>query len=461
MKKWSFGFMAVFLFLGHKGFAQKMTVKDSDAYVLMEVNDEGKVGSITLPSGAAPSTTTNKLYNQDGSLYWNGAALAAGGSAWNLTGNSGTTPGVNFIGTTDDQALEFKVNGHRVLRLESGSGDGNVLGGYHGNTITAGAFGSVISGGGGIYLSNNITDSRCTIGGGCANMAGNNSGSINDVVNATVGGGENNWAGASGATVGGGWGNLANGGNSTVPGGAYNRARGNSSFAAGTRASANHDGSFVWSDHSSPDDTISSTSENQFVVKATGGVHIQSGYGILLDAADRPIITRKWDIFTTGANTNVGRWGMFMEPGTLVMGIPNIATRCFQVAKYDEDGTRTGLATVDQSGNMTIAGTLNESSDRNRKENIESVSGEDVLRKLSGMPVSMWSYKEDGGIRHIGPMAQDFRSAFGLGQDETHIAAVDAGGVALAAIQGLYRELQNKNVEIADLRTRLEALEMK
>jgi hypothetical protein len=63
--------------------AQKMTVKDSNANVLMEVNDEGTVGSITVLSGSAPGVTTNKLYNVSGVLYWNGTALAAGGaSGW-------------------------------------------------------------------------------------------------------------------------------------------------------------------------------------------------------------------------------------------------------------------------------------------------------------------------------------------------------------------------------------------
>ena len=62
-------------------FAQKMTVKDSEANVLMEVNDEGDIGSITLPAGSSPTPTTNKLYNVGGSLYWNGTALGTAGSA--------------------------------------------------------------------------------------------------------------------------------------------------------------------------------------------------------------------------------------------------------------------------------------------------------------------------------------------------------------------------------------------
>jgi cell division protein FtsB len=40
-------------------------------------------------------------------------------------------------------------------------------------------------------------------------------------------------------------------------------------------------------------------------------------------------------------------------------------------------------------------------------------------------------------------MAQDFHAAFGLGADDKHIATVGADGVALAAIQGLNRKLED------------------
>ena len=44
-------------------YCQKMTVKDNNLNVLMEVYDEGSVGSISLPQVSVPSETTNKLYN--------------------------------------------------------------------------------------------------------------------------------------------------------------------------------------------------------------------------------------------------------------------------------------------------------------------------------------------------------------------------------------------------------------
>jgi hypothetical protein len=56
-------------------------------------------------------------------------------------------------------------------------------------------------------------------------------------------------------------------------------------------------------------------------------------------------------------------------------------------------------------------------------------------------------------------MAQDFHAVFGFGQDDKHIALVDADGVALAAIQALHQIIEEKNAEIAILQARLNALE--
>ena len=62
---------------------------------------------------------------------------------------------------------------------------------------------------------------------------------------------------------------------------------------------------------------------------------------------------------------------------------------------------------------------------------------------------------QDPSVRHLGPMAQDFRQAFGLGEDDRHISSSDADGVALAAIQGLNQKLEEtvrqKDARIAAL----------
>jgi len=83
-------------------------------------------------------------------------------------------------------------------------------------------------------------------------------------------------------------------------------------------------------------------------------------------------------------------------------------------------------------------------SDRNAKESFRTVEGKLILEKVASLPMSEWDYKDTPGIRHLGPMAQDFHAAFGLnGSDDRHISVVDEGGVALAAIQGL-----NEKVEV-------------
>ncbi len=65
-----------------------------------------------------------------------------------------------------------------------------------------------------------------------------------------------------------------------------------------------------------------------------------------------------------------------------------------------------------------------------------------VLRKVAALPVSEWSYTSERGVRHVGPMAQDFYAAFGVGEDDRHITSIDEDGVALAAIKALHAENQ-------------------
>jgi uncharacterized coiled-coil protein SlyX len=100
---------------------------------------------------------------------------------------------------------------------------------------------------------------------------------------------------------------------------------------------------------------------------------------------------------------------------------------------------------------LTTGGAWTNSSDRNLKARFRPVSGPDVLRRLNTLPITTWSYKTEGsGVRHIGPMAQDFHAAFGLGDDDKHITTIDEGGVALAAIQEVYRQILEKSAQIEE-----------
>jgi hypothetical protein len=106
---------------------------------------------------------------------------------------------------------------------------------------------------------------------------------------------------------------------------------------------------------------------------------------------------------------------------------------------------------IDYSGNV-YATSFNPSSDRNLKEHFSAVSPREVLDKVAALPITRWNFKEDKASEHLGPMAQDFKAAFGLGTDDKHIGLVDEGGVALAAIQGLNQKLEQKEAEITELK---------
>jgi hypothetical protein len=105
---------------------------------------------------------------------------------------------------------------------------------------------------------------------------------------------------------------------------------------------------------------------------------------------------------------------------------------------------------------VTVYGTFDNNSDRNAKQDINPVTPSTILEKVSQLPVSEWSYKVDAATRHIGPMAQDFYSTFKIGTDDKHIAPIDEGGIALAAIQALNVKLEKQAAEIAQLRQELE-----
>ncbi|MDB6108457.1 MAG: hypothetical protein JWR69_207, partial [Pedosphaera sp.] len=108
---------------------------------------------------------------------------------------------------------------------------------------------------------------------------------------------------------------------------------------------------------------------------------------------------------------------------------------------------------------VSVFGTFNNSSDRNAKQDFAPVSPAQILDKVLQLPLCEWSYKTDAGTRHIGPMGQDFYSLFNIGTDEKHIAPIDEGGVALAAIQGLNQKLNEKDAQLQALAQRLEKLE--
>lgn len=121
------------------------------------------------------------------------------------------------------------------------------------------------------------------------------------------------------------------------------------------------------------------------------------------------------------------------------------------------DATYTGAALP------TGAGAWGVYSDRHGKELVQPVDVGAILDKLVAIPIATWQWRnEPGAVRHMGPMAQDFHHAFGLGHSDKQIVTVDADGVALAAIQGLNAKLEARIAEqareIAELRRVVELL---
>jgi hypothetical protein len=115
-----------------------------------------------------------------------------------------------------------------------------------------------------------------------------------------------------------------------------------------------------------------------------------------------------------------------------------------------------GTSPINGNGAFCSAGgNWTSTSDRETKQMFEPLDTQDILRRVVQLPVSRWQYKgEDAGVRHIGPVAQDFYASFQLGESERHIGMVDADGVALAAIQGLYDVVEEKDCRIEQLETR-------
>ncbi len=478
------------------------------------------VSASQLNTAGAPAS--GQVLSFDGTnLAWSNAGASGTGNAWLLTGNSNLTPGLNFIGTTDTNALELDAESTRALRLEPdsrGFSAGNLIGGYISNVIMQpGSGGDTIAGGGianypnviftnssGVFIGagsgNQVGPDAndCVIAGGFGNVIqapesfigagyGNaiqvnalhsliGGGNLNTIqpdaegaiivggtgntvlagvsgalivggfentnagVNSTIGGGVFNFTSGPGSVIGGGGydgtdlgGNIASGAASTVSGGFLNAADGNFatvpggyaniaggtySFAAGQQAQALHQGSFVWADSQSA--PFASTGNDQFCIRAQGGLQLTGS-----DTATLMTVTGFGLTVGDGFNTL-----MAVTSSGLTVG-----------------GGFNPLMEVNSSG-LTVRGTFVSSSDRNLKENFQSIHPREVLEKVAALPVTKWNYKADAGTRHIGPMAQDFHAAFNIGPDERHIAVIDEDGVALAAIQGLNQKLEERDQKL-------------
>jgi hypothetical protein len=388
-------------------------------------NDIGpNSGESTIGGGQNNNIGTNSGFTTigggaGGSVGEGSRSVTIGGGASNTVGDSSDNAtvaggGSNDVGDNSDNAVigggQYNVVGDDSWYATISGGAANeirddspysTIGGGLYNFISGTAEFATIAGGGPFdpydpNTNNRVYDDYGTIGGGAYNRVGSNDGDSTNADFATIAGGVFNEAGDNYATVGGGGWNLATGYVATIPGGAGNQAAGSWSFAAGRYAHANNQGCFVWGD--SVNDEIHCNDNNRTIFRSTGGFYIYT-------------------------NDAVPPSGLYLA----------------------------------QDGNA-----WNTHSDRNVKENFQPVDTRQLLDRLARMPISTWNYiSQDPAIRHVGPMAQDFNALLpGLGgEGETYINTLDADGVALAAIQGLYAQNQELAAQNAELEARLDGLE--
>ena len=328
-----------------------------------------------------------------------GWSVIAGGYFNAVSSQSGATNAYDsFIGGGESNTVTGKDsdsaivggNSNTVSNAESAVvvGDTNsvaardsLVGAGETNEIIAGAgYSAIVSG-----LQNTLSGEYGFIGAGINNAVSGEGGYI-------AAGGYNTVSG-EGAVIDGGFNSTAAGTFATIPGGYVNSAAGTYSFAAGARASAAQNGTFVWSDGSDGDTILTSSRAYQFLARASGGF-----------------------TFWTNAGSTVG--------ATLAPG----------------------------------SGTWASASDRNLKTDVARLDDAAVLDKVATLPIERWSYKSERGVRHVGPMAQDFYAAFGAGEDDKHITSIDEDGVALAAIKALHARVGELHAENVDAHTAIKAL---
>jgi hypothetical protein len=347
-------------------------------------------------------------------------------------------------------ANEATISGGYGNTIQSLGGNATIGGGVQ-NTIQINATASTIGGG----VQNTIQDVAyySTISGGDSNTIGNSS------PLSTIGGGADNTvqATSSGSTIGGGFSNIVNGISATVPGGSQNAAVGNYSLAAGRLANALHQGAFVWAD--SQTNAFSSTANDQFSVRAQGGVQFDPTTSLFFGSKTRQML----NLYSAVGGTN---YAIGVQTDTIYFrvndGDSGTGFAWYRGGLHNDNrlnaGGGTTLMTLNSSG-LTVNGAFVSSSDRNAKEHFQPIDPRQTLDKVASLPITTWNFKDDPATRHVGPMAQDFHAAFNVGPDDKHIATVDEGGVALAAIQGLNQKLESKESEIEELKGKVRRLE--
>jgi hypothetical protein len=233
------------------------------------------------------------------------------------------------------------------------------------------------------------------------------------------------------------------------------RASGDNSTAFGIRATAAQISSFAVGED----------------VTASGAASVAMGYHAHTNArqgsfvfADRSSVDTLRAGVNHSANWRVTGGFRIFTNTTLTSGV---TIQSGSVASNWCSGQTNAVISTSTCAYLSTGGVWTNNSDVNRKHGFAHVDGEDVLLRLRGVPVTTWTYNDEpNGVRHLGPTAQDFYRAFGLGLSPTSIPTVDADGVALAGVKALDARTQAQQARIdalerenAELRARLDRLE--
>lgn len=292
-------------------------------------------------------------------------------------------------------------------------GEGSFVGGGRDNVID-GSLSAVIGG------FDNITQSQQSIVlGGQANtvLVDGESSSFRSViaggnVNSTtapdsfIGGGGSNIISAPGAAIVGGGGNSVSGRASVVAGGEQNQSSGDESFVAAGRD--NIAGG------------LNSTVLGGMRNEATGDRSVAGGYRAkaLHDGSFVWADTTDADLLSTASNQVVFR-----------------ASEGFRL--YTNSEMNLGVELAPGGTSWTTL------SDENAKTAISSIDRTAVLEQVLNLGISEYSYSNGNpSVRHVGPMAQTFHEAFGLGGDPLRISSMDLAGISIGAVQGLNIKLE-------------------
>lgn len=411
--------------------------------------------------------------------------------------------------------LPFVVSGQTAMRYRSGTSSPNILGGSLENQINAGASGSVIAGGGQAGSFNAVSGNFSSVGGGRGNSLtgdlGVIGGGLENVIQAgstqsVVSGGFSNFINADWSSIGGGWSNgvfadygavaggrvniisaeathsFVGGGENNwiqqgpsaslarwaaIGGGQNNRAYSNNAFigagesnvADGARAFIGAgNGNEVTGGNSSVAGGTSNSASGLNTFVGGGSSNVASGSQAMIIGGSQNIAEGQRS-FAGGRRAEALHNGAFVWADSTTTTVQSTAANQFTaqasggVRFFSNAALTTGVQLAANGGSWSSL------SDRHAKRDFTPVDSQAVLARLMELPVMTWRYMGQGEeTLHMGPVAQDFHAAFGLGGDELRIATIDADGVALAAIQGLYLALTERDQRIDQLEAELASL---